>query len=337
MKTLSDVGEFGLINKLIAKYSAEEKGVLGLGDDCAVISINSKQSRLVTTDLLIENVHFLKDKITPFTLGYKSLAVNFSDIAAMGGYPQEIYISAGFPENLPLDWIYEFYNGIHQLAEKYDARLMGGDTTKSPKAIVINILVNGLINTENIKLRSQAQIGDAICLNHTIGDSAAGLRILLDDMDINSDIKPLVTAHNHPEAKIYEGKWLGKHKDVHAMLDVSDGIGSDLMRLIERSKVGMQIDLDKLPLSDELQKAAHKYGWDLFDLAVNGGEDYCLLFTVANNKLAEVKSNYEQKFQTALFSIGRVKEKSYGLQFVRKGQELDMVGAGFDHFRKNKQ
>lgn len=333
MKTISDIGEFGFIDKIAAKYSLQNKKSLGIGDDCSVVSIDENQSRLVTTDMLIENVHFLRDKISADTLGYKSLAVNFSDIAAMGGVPENIYISLGLPGDIPVAWLEDFYAGLNTLAEKFQAQLMGGDTTSSRQNIIINILVSGRIETKNIKYRKGANPNDIICVNDKLGDSAAGLKILLNNIETDKNLNNLIQAHNKPEPKIIEGNFLSRSSAVNAMLDVSDGIGSDIRHIMERSGIGARIDLDSLPVSNNLKSAANKYNWNAIDLAVNGGEDYCLLFTVDPAGFDELKRNYETKFSSSITKIGVIQEKDYGLRYFYKDEEQQFRGEGFDHFK----
>jgi len=334
MKTLSDIGEFGFIKNIPAQYSIQEENILGVGDDCSVVPLSSEELKLVTTDMLIENVHFLRDKISAQTLGYKALAVNFSDIAAMGGWPEDIYISIGLPQNIDVNWLEDLYAGMNELAQTYEARLMGGDTTSSPDNIVINILVEGRIAKTNIKYRSDANVGDIICVNKYIGDSAAGLKLLLNNIDYEQKLQYLVEAHNHPEPQIRAGQFLGSSSAVHAMLDVSDGIGSDIKHIMARSEVGARIELADLPLSDALRNCTQKYEWNAIDLAVNGGEDYCLLFTVDPEEFPQLKHKYEEKFKGALYKIGVVQANDYGLKYFYRGELEKFKGQGFDHFKK---
>jgi thiamine-monophosphate kinase len=333
MKSLSDIGEFGFIDKIAAKYSQENEQALGIGDDCSVVPLNDKEARLVTTDILIENVHFLKNKISAENLGYKALAVNLSDIAAMGGQPEEIYISIGLPDDIQVQWLEKFYRSMNELATRFDTRLMGGDTTSS-REIIINILVMGIIPRANIKYRRGARPGDIICVNDYLGDSPGGLKILLEDLEIDEPGKQLIQAHNHPEPQIEEGQFLSSKSAVHSMLDVSDGIGSDIKHIIERSAVGARIEVEKIPVSEELKKTGQKYGWDILDLAINGGEDYCLLFTVASAEFKNLKSAYVKKFDSEITEIGKIQSEKYGLRYFKDGKQLGLEGGGFDHFKK---
>lgn len=333
MKYLSEIGEFGFIDKIVAHHAQDKKDCVSIGDDCSVEPVDENFARLVTTDLLVENVHFLKKAIRARELGYKALTVNFSDIAAMGGQPENIHISVAFPDKTQVDWLEDFYSGIHELAEKYDAGIMGGDTTSSPDNIIINIVVSGIIERKKIKYRSGAQTGDIVCVNKHVGDSAAGLKLILDKIDIESgDQKYLINAHNHPVAQIKEGQFLAEQKAVHAMLDVSDGIGSDIKHIMERSNKGVRLNLDKIPISRQLHNEAENQGWNAFGLAINGGEDYCLLFTVDSDKFDELSQRYHEKFDQPLHNIGTIKEKKYGLRYFKNGKQQKFTGHGFDHF-----
>jgi len=175
---LSEIGEFGIIEKIIAPNFNKLLGQKqeGIGDDCAIMQLDDKQYQIVTTDLLIEGTHFIRDKISPFDLGFKSLAVNLSDIASMGGIPVATFLSVGFPSDLDVSWVDDFVKGYRNLSEKEAVPLMGGDTTKSSSQIVINVAVIGRVEKDNVKRRSSAKIGDLICATNMLGDSAAGLR-----------------------------------------------------------------------------------------------------------------------------------------------------------------
>ncbi|MCX8010773.1 MAG: thiamine-phosphate kinase, partial [Ignavibacteria bacterium] len=228
---LSAIGEFGFIKRASEILNQKlPKDIVGIGDDCAVIPIESNKSLLVTTDMLVEDIHFLRDKISPLDLGFKSLAVNLSDIAAMGGEPKSAYISIAIPPDVEIEWLDNFYSGIRQLTESENVYILGGDTTKSPNKIVINFSVIGIAQTNFIKYRSSALVGDYICVTDFIGDSGGGLKILLNNLESDDDAKYLVQRHNKPKPQIQEGKWLATRPEVHAMMDVSDGIDSDIQR-----------------------------------------------------------------------------------------------------------
>lgn len=338
---LKEIGEFGLIDLIQewfsrpssspeseamskrSKKSSETAEIsddykqsggrsLGIGDDCSVILRDGRHCDLVTTDLLIEESHFLIDRIAPEELGNKSLAVNLSDIAAMGGIPKNIWISIGLTQKTGIDWLERFFSGMRDLANQHNVKLLGGDTTKSRKHLIINILVTGEAMLPQIKFRSDAQPGDIIFVTGNLGDSGAGLNLLLKGNYGTDDPveQKLIKAHNVPVAAVREGAWLGRQKSVHAMIDVSDGIASDASHIANRSGVVMNIELSSLPVSRELRQVAFRYGWDPFELACSAGEDYVLLGTCDPANWSTLKKRYHKELGSDLYHIGTVSEIS---------------------------
>jgi len=330
---LKDIGEFGFINRFAHKFDgfikAEETGI---GDDCAVIPLNETDNYVITTDLLMEDIHFLNDKISPEELGYKSLAVNLSDIAAMGATPKFSFLSIGIPPHISVEYLDAFMKGYHDLSAKYQVPLMGGDTTKSSDKLVINVAVVGQCKKTEIHLRSMAKAGDLICVTGTLGDSAGGLNVLLNNLELNAENKFLVQKHHAPEPKILEGRWLAKQKSVHAMMDISDGISSDLMHILDASAKSALIHTDQLPISETLRVVASKNNWNSTELASSGGEDYELLVTIDANDFDRLKTEYENYFSTGISSIGEVKEGQSGITWLQKGEIIEINKRGFNHF-----
>jgi thiamine-monophosphate kinase len=268
MVKLSELGEFGLIDRFSRRFLQKlPAGVVGIGDDCAVIPQNEQTSLLVTTDALVENIHFLRSAIRPEDLGYKALAVNLSDIAAMGGTPSHIFLSLAIPKECEVEWLDQFFEGFYGLAQSESVTVLGGDTTQSPGPFVINVTLLGTARTEFVKFRSTAQVGDWVCVTGYLGDSSGGLRSLLEDRPADEDIRRLREAHHRPRPHLAEGKWLASQSGVHAMMDISDGIDSDLRRIMEQSNQGVRIDLEKLPRSPSLKNASALYQWNDVELA----------------------------------------------------------------------
>lgn len=334
MIRLSDLGEFGLIKRFSQQFiKSLPNEITGIGDDCAVIPLNEKEALLVTTDMLIEDRHFIRNKITPFDLGQKSLAVNLSDIAAMGGKPHSAYLSIGIPANVEVEWLDLFFSGINYLSLQTGTYFLGGDTTKSPDRLVINIGVVGIGTLSTIKRRSTAQPGDIICVTDFVGDSGGGLKILLDELPIDKDTAYLVNRHNCPRANIEEGKWLSKRDEVKAMIDVSDGIESDIHRIIESSKVGAEIEINKVPLSKTLLKVSEKYNWNACEIGLSGGEDYCLMVTIPEDHVDKIIKEYEKKFKRPLYKIGKITDIPENLTFTEAGKVIEFNKHGWNHFR----
>lgn len=332
---LSEIGEFGLIERISKFFGTKlPDNIKGIGDDCAIINIDENEAWIVTTDMLIEDRHFLIDKISPFDLGYKSLAVNLSDIAAMGGIPHSFFISVGIPQKIvTVEWIDEFYKGLKELSSKYNTFLLGGDTTKSPDKLVICITVLGKVNIKKVKTRNNAKIGDFVCLSDFVGDSAAGLKAIINDFKIDNLTKHLINKHNKPEPQLEEGLFLSQYSFVHSMMDVSDGIESDIRRIIEQSKVGAEILIEKLPISIELDAFCKKYNYQPYEFALFGGEDYCLLFTIQPEKYEDLDKAFYNKFGRHINVIGKITEKMGVLEFKYFNQPYELKGHGFDHFK----
>jgi len=330
---LSTIGEFGFINRIAPPFVKDlPKSVVGIGDDCAVLPWNNDTLLLVTTDMLIEDVHFLRAKIPPADLGYKSLAVNLSDIAAMGGIPSSAYISIGIPKDIDVEWLDEVYAGLYELACETQVHLLGGDTTKSPTHLVINIAVIGYVKSSQVKYRSSALEGDIICVTDYLGDSGGGLKILLENYEQDDNANELIKRHHRPRAHLIEGQWLSKQKGVRAMMDVSDGIDSDLHRIMERSICGAEIYVEKLPISPILKQVAERYNWDASEIAATGGEDYCLLVTIDKNCFEEVAIEFEKEFNRPLFEIGKITKAESELVYLKNNQPIKFGKHGYNHF-----
>ncbi len=337
---LSQLGEFGLIRRLATflhdQPAQPGEGVVGIGDDCAVIPIDRRESLLVTTDLLVEDVHFQLARISPQDLGYKSLAVNLSDIAAMGGSPLGAFLSIGLPSSTDVAWVDGLFAGLAQLAAATRCPLLGGDTTRSPQRVVINLAVTGRMETVHVKYRHLAAAGDRLAVTGCLGDSAAGMRILLGDIPCrgDDDMIRLVQRHQRPRPHLDEGRWLARQPGVHAMLDVSDGIASDIVRIMERSRLGARVELDRLPLSASLKRVAAKQHWNASELAAWGGEDYCLLVAVAEDAVAELAVAYRTRFGRALHTIGSLTADETTITWLQDGRPVRLANGGFSHFHE---
>ena len=275
-----EIGEFELIRRIRDSFGVPE-GIVGIGDDCAIIPQSSGLDTLVSTDMLVEGTHFLLNDVSPHDLGWKSAAVNISDIAAMGGRPTFTFLSVAIPANIPLKWIDDFIAGYIELSEKYGVILLGGDTTSSDSLLCINVTVIGEIGHGRAKMRRSALPGDLICVTGTLGDSAGGLKVILSGIERDESARKLVERHYKPCPRVEEGRRLASIQGVHAMMDISDGIGSDLRHILKESGAGAEIHLDRLPVSKELSEVAGREDWNIEELAASGGEDYELLFTIA--------------------------------------------------------
>lgn len=339
---LSDIGEFGFINRFKHLFDDLVKdGEYGIGDDCAIIPINAEENLLVTTDMLTENIHFLREDISPYELGYKSAAVNISDIAAMGGTPMSSFLSVAVPNDCNVEYLDLFLQGFHDISKKYNMALLGGDTTKSAKHLTINVTVIGKCKRNKEKLRSSAKEGDLICTTNYLGDSAGGLQVILNHLKdcSDKDIAYLLERHHKPEPRVFEGLLLAKYNCVHAMLDISDGIAADLRHILEQTNfIDAEIELNKIPISEALHSVGVKYGWNITNLATSGGEDYELLFTASDNdEFQELQNEFQKKFGKQIFVIGKVissKEEIGKIRWLKNGSEIKYEKDGFNHFKE---
>ena len=331
---LAGLGEFGFIDRMARPFvKSLPAGVEGIGDDCAVLPWTKRERLLVTTDMLIEDRHFIRKRIAPADLGYKALAVNLSDIAAMGGRPRWALLSIGIPAGIELDWLDGFFKGWREAAKPSGVHLVGGDTTKSPGRIVINVVVVGTVRAGREKLRSAARPGDVVAVTGRLGDSRAGLCVLLGGDARDRDESRLIRAHHRPCPHLEEGEWLASRPGVRAMMDVSDGIDSDLRRIMERSDVGADVNLEKLPLSPALVRVARRRRFDPVETAAAGGEDYCLLLTIAPGKFDSLSAAFACRFGRPLWAVGTIRPKLSGLRYFLRGRLTRLRSRGFDHFK----
>lgn len=310
-------GEFEFIDGIRTAFAAPE-GVQGIGDDCAIIPQDDDYETLVSTDMLVEGTHFLKDDITPYQLGWKAAASNFSDIAAMGGTPVGCFLAVALPQGTSDAWAGELLRGIHDISALYEFPLLGGDTTSSPDRVSICMTVLGKAPKGRSVKRSGAKAGDLVCVTGCLGDSAAGLDAILNG--VRTDVAArLIERHYLPRPRLEEGSALAESGIAHAMMDISDGIGSDLRHIMEESGVGMEIDLERIPVSEDLKAYCKAAGKDIYRFAAAGGEDYELLFTVDSKDF--------ERLPVPASVIGKVTD----------GKELAWLGAsvdykGFRHF-----
>ncbi len=330
---ISEIGEFGFIERFAKRFGdLVSTDTTGIGDDCAIMPLDANHDQVVTTDLLVEEIHFIKTAITPFQLGYKALAVNLSDIAAMGAQPTGSFLSLAIPKDTEVEYLDAFMEGYYQLSKKHGVALMGGDTTRSADRLVINVCVIGKIPKGGSKLRSMARPGDVIAVTGYLGDSTAGLQMLLEKHKPDPLSQPLIDWHNQPEPAINEGLWLARQRGVHAMMDISDGIASDLKHILKSSHVSGTIELSSLPLSEALRITSAKFGWNALDLAASGGEDYHLLVTVAKNEWDRIEKEFQREFRKPLYPIGYTGSGSSEIRWRIHEKEVKLEKGEFKHF-----
>ncbi len=291
---------------------------LGIGDDCSLVR-RGGTFQLISTDLLVEDVHFRLGDTSPEALAEKSLAVNVSDIAAMGGRPQYFYLGLGFSPRLGLAWLRRFFAGLGRAARRWNIELAGGDTSRSEKVLVAVTIVG---EAERPVRRDGARPGDRIGVTGATGGSALGLRMLL----AGETRSPFIRLHQHPRPQVAKGRTLARFAS--AMIDVSDGLLLDLSRVLRASGAGARVDAGRLSLPPAYARECRRLGIDAEQLALSGGEDYELLFTVPPRREPALR-----RTGMAYHLIGEV-TAGRRLRVQRDGRELAVSGLGFDHFRE---
>lgn len=334
---IAKLGEFGLIDKLTSDISIKNESTkLGVGDDCAVMDYNNSRV-LVSTDLLMEGIHFDLTYVPLKHLGYKAAVVNFSDIYAMNGTPQQIVVALGVSKRFTVEHLEELYSGIKLACDIYGVDLVGGDTTSSRSGLTISITCIGNATNEEIVYRSGAKETDLICVSGDLGAAYMGLQLLerekLASVGIE-DFQPqfqgkeyLIERQLKPEARKDLIAEL-KNKSIHptSMIDISDGLSSELLHICKASGVGCRIYEDKIPIDYQTAIMAEELNMNLVTAALNGGEDYELLFTIPLHLYEQVKNNEYFKV------IGHITKNDLGCAMItRDGNEVQLKAQGWNH------
>jgi thiamine-monophosphate kinase len=323
---LSQLGEFGLIDRLAKEIGKPSKRVVvGIGDDTAVLEITNYKLQitnkskipkskfqkyiLVTTDTLIENIHFRLKTTSFLDLGNKALAINISDIAAMGGYPTYALVTIGVNKNIPVSKIEELYRGIKKLAKKFKIEVIGGDTVQSPKELVVSITLLGEVEKECLLTRSGAKIGDAILVTGGFGGPSANKYVYRP-----SSLVP----------RLKEARTIAKSGKCTSMIDSSDGLARSVLEICKASKTGARIWLDPVPIA----KGA------TLDQALYGGEEYELVITTPRSKAVELRDLIQRKTKTKVTIVGEVVGRKRGIKLVDvHGKVYPLKSGGYEHFR----
>jgi len=335
---INKLGEFGLIDKIAEKFSKQNNSThYAIGDDAAVIDVGD-HFQLVSTDMLLEGVHFDLSYFPLHHLGFKAVAVNVSDIAAMNGIAEQITVSLALSNRFSLEAIDAFYEGVKAACDAYKVDLVGGDTTASPSGLMISVTAIGKVDKDKIAYRSGAKVNDIVCVTGDLGGAYMGLQVLEREKQVfleNPEMQPQLDNYQYivgrqlkPEARMDLVHELLDLKIVPtSMIDISDGLASELHHIARNSNVGINIHEDKLPYASNMQETAIEFKLDPNTAILNGGEDYELLFTISQDDFEKVKKHPDIHF------IGYVNEKSSGLNMVTaKGNPIPLKAQGWDHF-----
>jgi len=338
---ISTLGEFGLIKHLTKNIKLKHKSTLmGVGDDAAVLDYQNKKT-IVTTDLLVEGIHFDLTYTPLKHLGYKAVVVNVSDVYAMNATPKQITISLAISQRFSVEALEEFYEGVYMACEEYGVDLIGGDTTSSLTGLCISATAIGEAEENEITYRSGAKENDLICVSGNLGAAYTGLQLLEREKRVyanNPNMQPDLSGHDYilerqlkPEARkdIFERlKKAGIQPS--SMMDISDGLSSELMHICEQSKVGCQVYEEKIPIDYQTYKMAEELNLSATVCALNGGEDYELLFTVPLDKYEEVEKIEDVKV------IGHITNASKGKYMVsRDNTEIELKAQGWNSLKEN--
>ena len=336
---LSNLGEFQLIQSIPRQFTQQGyRSTVSIGDDAAVLPSSPQQSVVISTDLLVENIHFNRKTSTLYDIGYKAAAANLSDIAAMGATPTSIFVAIALPPTLTTyDW-QEFYRGLSAPCTPYKVKLLGGDTSSSPTSLFIAITITGLVQPGKILTRQGAKVGDLIYCSGTLGDSAAGLAYLKrltrppKLSGLSKGKHYLVQRHLQPTARINLGKFLGSQPYASAAMDLSDGVSGDLKHLCRLSQVGALIYTEHIPMSQQMKRYAKRLRTPPLQWSLHGGEDYELLFTIPPMWQQELEIRAKRR-RMPITQIGVIQPKRFGVRIeYSDGTQEQLPSEGYEHF-----
>ena len=299
MTNAGDMGEFGLIDRIARIMPTSPDVIEGIGDDCAVIRIGDR-ALLASTDLFVEDVHFRRAYMTGEEIGWKAATAGISDIAAMGGRPMCLLVSLACPADTDSDILEAIARGIASAAGQHGAAVVGGDTTRHPSSVVIDIVALGEATDGRYVSRKGAQPGDVIVCTGPLGGSAAGLHALENGIDAPS----LIEIHKHPIAHVAQGQWLANQPGIHAMIDISDGLVQDVGHIAEKGNVGINIKFKDVPVHPDLTLYCTANNLDSRTLALTSGEEYQLACAIDADAIELTATAYQKEFGTELWTIG---------------------------------
>lgn len=335
---LKETGEFGLIGLISRLLPASPPDVVvGIGDDVAVLKTSGPEYLLATCDAQVEGVHFNRDIISPYQLGRRAIAINVSDIAAMGGNPLWALVSLAIPETTEIGYIEELYRGMREQAGLAGAAIVGGNLSRIMSGFVIDITLLGQTAPDQLVRRSGAKPGDAVLVTGFPGESRAGLELVRrPDLDVSTRSRAsAVERHLTPQPRLREGQILARSGLVHAMVDVSDGVLADLGHICEASRVGAVVGIGGLPLSDAAMEICAASGEELLGWVLSGGEDYELLFSVEPGDVPRIQKLLEDETGLRCSRIGTITDEAGAVRLVHPdGTEAGLAKGrrGWDHF-----
>ena len=332
---VSDLGEFGLIERIGARLPPYREDVrAAVGDDVAVLALDGESYLLATCDIQVEGVHFLRKSITAYQLGRRAAAINLSDIAAKGGTPEHFLVSLALPGALEVSWVEELYDGLGEESARHGADIVGGNLSRTDGPLVVDAFLLGKVRVEEVVLRSGARAGDAVLVTGWLGGGAAGLALLeVGGAGLSDEFKDVLERYLTPTPRVGEGRVIARSGRATSMMDLSDGLGSDVGHICDESGVGVRLFADRLPLSGGVGSVAEVTGRTDWMLGLEGGEDYELCLTVPPEAEEEVAARVEEETGTPVTCVGEILPREEGRWVVLPdGSEIPLVARGWDHF-----
>jgi thiamine-monophosphate kinase len=335
MMELSEAGEFGVLGRIRKLCPAPgERIVIGIGDDAALIQSRPGYSTMLTTDALAEKIHFDLRYVPLEALGWKSLAVNLSDVAAMGGRPVCCLVTLGIPDRWSVEDVLKLYQGIARCADRYRCPVVGGDTVRASGESFISITVMGEVRPGGELRRSGALPGDILCVTGELGAARAGWEVLQEGTEATGDYRSSISRFLEPKPRLDEGALLAGELEPTSMIDISDGLASEIRHLCRESGCGCMVFEEDIPIAEESRLWSQRKGYSPVRFAVESGEEYELLFTVNPDRLEWYSKNRHPKDTVPFSIIGEMKPLNEGIR-MRSGSEIHlMTFTGWDHYRR---
>lgn len=331
---LAQIGEFGLIRALAEHLPpCGDDVVLGIGDDAAAVDIGNDRYLLATCDIQIENIHFTIQGFTPEQIGWKAAAVNLSDIAAMGGTPRYALISIASPQEMKADFLVQVYRGLGECLSQWGVCVIGGNTARANEGLLLDVTLLGEVEKTRMLTRRGAKPGEVVCVTGDLGGSRAGLKMLSDsELSVSDSARQeAFSRHRLPMPRLKEAQLLSA-AGVTACMDISDGLVGDAQRLAEASGVKIVVDINRLPIAACVREVAAATGADPRHFALQGGEDFELLFSVPRERFDALKGEMVEKTGTPVTVVGDI-STGKGISIIQSDGKEVVFENGFDHFR----
>lgn len=334
---VGDLSEFALISRLHARLRTPQDDhiIRGIGDDCAVLRPSAGMDLLLTTDTQEEGVHFQRDWASPQDIGWRCLAVNVSDIAAMGGQALGAIVALSLPPTLAVAFVEALYDGMQAMATASGCPLLGGNISQRADTLSVTITVLGETPQDQSVYRSGAQVGDEIWVTGDLGGARAGLEVLRDPAALASlSTEDVLARYRRPQPRLQEAQYLRQYAVLHSLLDLSDGLSSDLRHICEASGVGARLQAAHIPITIQTRQVALARGADPLDYALHGGEDFELCLTAPAGQIERLQDDFQQHFDCPLVRVGHI-QSGAGILLIRPdGTQQPLPVKGYDHFRR---